>query len=348
LLSMMVLETWGINGVMYAINDGSSGGGSTKNASVLKVIRMVRMLRISRMARLLRSIPELVVLIKGIKAASRSVVVFFLLWFLIIYVFAVVFRQMTSGNDVGAKYFESVPAAMQSLLLDGILPGYADYVNELTEEDALLFPISMIFITLAAVTIMYMLIGVLVDVVAVIATTEKEGMTIASVAAELRHMFSVMGRDSLAPITQFEFRSLLTQPQFTAIVQDVNVDVMMLFEMSEVIFEDPEAMATGLSFEKFVEVILGMRGSNTATVRDVKEQYKAIKKLMETTTDQLRTIMSSQLGQLQNQIVSALDEVAEELHGEEGEEAPAADGDKKRSSLSLRASRASKHASKHH
>merc|ERR1719359_2750168 len=107
----MVLETWVISSIVYA-TDGGGGGGSTKNASILKVIRMVRMLRISRMARLLRSIPELVVLIKGIKAVSRSVLVFFLLWFIIIYVFAVLFKQLTYDEDIGDRYFETVPHAM--------------------------------------------------------------------------------------------------------------------------------------------------------------------------------------------------------------------------------------------
>merc|ERR1719183_8753 len=126
----------------------------------------------------------------------------------------------------------------------------------------------MTFIVLAAVTVMFMLMGVLVDVVAVIAATEKEGMTIAALAAELRHFFNTTGRNTNTPVTQFEFRVMLQTSQFQVILQEVGVDVLMLYEMSEIIYEDAEAQAIGLSFERFLEVILSMRGYNHATVKD--------------------------------------------------------------------------------
>merc|ERR1719162_2644543 len=87
------------------------------------------MIRITRMARILRSVPELVVLLKGIGAASRSVCVFFLLWLIIIYIFAVVFRQITQGSDLEEAYFSSVPAGMNTLLLEAILPDNAALIN---------------------------------------------------------------------------------------------------------------------------------------------------------------------------------------------------------------------------
>merc|ERR1712232_1179668 len=122
---------------------------------------MGRMLRLSRMVRLFRAVPELVVLMKGILVASRSVLVFFLLWIIIIYVFAVIFRQITDGDAIGDQYFETVPDAMNTLLLDGILPDTSQLVNDMAGANPILWPIVMFFILLSCVTIMYMLVGVL-------------------------------------------------------------------------------------------------------------------------------------------------------------------------------------------
>merc|ERR1719424_2053468 len=92
------------------------------NASVLKLVRLIRLTRMARMAKLLRAIPELIILIKGIVVASRSVVFTLMLLMIIIYFFAIVFRQLAADTDVGVEYFNPVPEAMFSLLLDGVLP----------------------------------------------------------------------------------------------------------------------------------------------------------------------------------------------------------------------------------
>merc|ERR1712195_339616 len=98
---------------------------------------------------------------------------------------------------------------MNTLLLDGILPQHAKTVNDLSGADAYFFPLIMCFIVLSAITVMYMLIGVLVDVISSIAAAEKEGMTISELASELRKLMSSMDRDADAPITHFEFRNFL-------------------------------------------------------------------------------------------------------------------------------------------
>lgn len=176
---------------------------------------------------------------------------------------------------------------MNTLLLDGILPQHAKTVNDLSGSDAYFFPLIMCFIVLSAITVMYMLIGVLVDVISSIAAAEKEGMTIAELASELRKLMSSMDRDADAPITLFEFRNFLHVRAFQAVMHTVNVDVMVLADQLDVIYEDEQAKAFGLPFPKFIDLILGMRGSNTATVKDVKEQYKVLKKLMASEFDLL-------------------------------------------------------------
>merc|ERR1719473_1448938 len=78
----------------------SSDGGSSPTAG-LGFLRLLRLLRLSRMARLMRSVPELVTLIKGMVAATRSVFSTLVLLVLFMYVFAIIFVGVYNCNQPG-------------------------------------------------------------------------------------------------------------------------------------------------------------------------------------------------------------------------------------------------------
>merc|ERR1719160_1641898 len=80
----------------------STRGGLPIETSML---RLLRLLRLSRMMRLLRKCPELLTLIKGMIAAVRSVFSTLVLLVGFMYVFAIIFRQQTKGNETLEDYF---------------------------------------------------------------------------------------------------------------------------------------------------------------------------------------------------------------------------------------------------
>merc|ERR1719421_1644553 len=108
----MVLETWVMTMILLALGTGAS---MAIDPSILRLVRVVKILRLSRLARLMRAVPEIIIFIKGIGAASRSVASIFALWIIIVYVFAVLFVQTTNLNEFG-----DVPTSMNTLLLDGL------------------------------------------------------------------------------------------------------------------------------------------------------------------------------------------------------------------------------------
>lgn len=285
LVLSMIAETWCLPAVMMLLSAG--GGTGLGKASILRILRLAKMIRISRMVRLLRAFPEIVILLKGIAAATRSVSVFLLLWLIIIYVFAVVFRQLTEGEAIGSQYFSSVPAAMNTLLLDGILPDASTFVTDLSRANWFLWPIILFFILLAGVTLTYMLIGVLVDVVSVIASAEKEGMTVISLASQLRAAWEDMNRDANDPISKADFQALLIEPEICRINQSVGIDVIMLLDMVDVVFEDYERDERDMTFENFVELMLTMRGANTVSIRDMREHLKITRSTVTHSTEQI-------------------------------------------------------------
>eukprot|EP00747_Dinoflagellata_sp_TGD_P125247 gnl/TRDRNA2_/TRDRNA2_174129_c1_seq20.p1 gnl/TRDRNA2_/TRDRNA2_174129_c1~~gnl/TRDRNA2_/TRDRNA2_174129_c1_seq20.p1 ORF type:complete len:914 (+),score=183.45 gnl/TRDRNA2_/TRDRNA2_174129_c1_seq20:187-2742(+) len=303
LVGMMIVETWIITIALLIFDVGSIG--VLGNLSMLRMARMVKMLRMTRMARLLRAVPELMVLVKGIAIAARSVFFFFLLIMIIVYVFAIVCRITTKDSQMGDRYFTTVPVAMNALLIDLVLPmNNVAILNEVNQMMPALWPLLMIFVLLTSITIMYMLIGVLVNVVNVVSRTEKEMMTISAVNYDLREAFSNLRIDVNHPISKESYQELLMSPKIFGIVQAVGVDVINLIDMADMVYEDVDPEQGGLSFVDFVRLVLSMRGTNPVTVKDVKEQLRVIKNVVKDSVNDV----SEQLGEEMAQIRAEMQE----------------------------------------
>jgi len=283
LVTLMVAETWVVPLVFNFLNLDEEDLANAVNIDFLRILRLVRILRLSRMAKLLRAVPELVIIIKGIGFAARSVLVFFLLWTMIIYVFAIVLRQTTTGFDFGTKHFSTVSHAMVTLFLSGIVPGQADLVHEAGYAHWAFWLILVSFVLLASVTIMYMLVGVLVEVMTVISSTEKEGMTVSYVAAMLRSIMTQHNYSTEVPLSQREFQQLLREQEVDRLLRDIGVDVVALVDTADVIYEDFTKHGLIMDFGNLMDTILNLRGKNTATVKDVKEQSRVIKSVVQQT-----------------------------------------------------------------
>eukprot|EP00747_Dinoflagellata_sp_TGD_P125251 gnl/TRDRNA2_/TRDRNA2_174129_c1_seq24.p1 gnl/TRDRNA2_/TRDRNA2_174129_c1~~gnl/TRDRNA2_/TRDRNA2_174129_c1_seq24.p1 ORF type:complete len:913 (+),score=195.70 gnl/TRDRNA2_/TRDRNA2_174129_c1_seq24:187-2739(+) len=303
LVLMMIIETWIITAALLIFEVGSLGVWG--NLSMLRMARMVKMLRMTRMARLLRAVPELAILIKGIGIAARSVFFFFLLIIITVYIFAIIFRITTKDSHIEERYFTSVPAAMNSLLTDLVLPmNNVAIVTEVSQLIPASWPLLIFFIVLTSITIMYMLIGVLVNVVNVVSRTEKEMMTISAVNYDLREAFSNLRIDVNHPISKESYQELLMSPKIFGIVQAVGVDVINLIDMADMVYEDVDPEQGGLSFVDFVRLVLSMRGTNPVTVKDVKEQLRVIKNVVKDSVNDV----SEQLGEEMAQIRAEMQE----------------------------------------
>jgi len=280
LVGTMVLETWVMTVIILITGpNGNTGGG---NASVLRVARLLRLSRMARMVRLLRAMPELMIMIKGMVAASRSVLFTLLLLILLMYVFAVAMTQLLEDTAVGEKYFGTVFKSMYSLWLHGTL---LDDVSIMSDRLLKLSPIYLgiyfFYILLAALTVMNMLIGVLCEVVSATAATEKEEMLVTYVNEKLRSVVKLIDQDGSMSISKAEFKQILENAEAARCLQDVGVDVVNLVDFADAIFiDDSGEEELELSFSKFMEVVLNLRGSNHATVKDIVDLRKFIRKVV--------------------------------------------------------------------
>lgn len=231
------------------------------------------------MVRLLRALPELMIMVKGISVATRSVFFTLCLLAIFLYIFGIAFTQLSKGTSIGVKYFPSVHKSMSTLLLRGTLPDMADFVEEIDDEHWALTIVMLIFILISTLTVMNMLVGVLCEVVSVVSAVEKENMAVQFVKAKLMSLMARTGiaEDGHQSISKQEFETLLLMPEGARVIEEIGVDVVGLVDFADDIFKD----GTELSFADFMELVLQLRNNNTATVKDIVELRKLVQNLFQ-------------------------------------------------------------------
>eukprot|EP00441_Pelagodinium_beii_P041247 CAMPEP_0197637472 /NCGR_PEP_ID=MMETSP1338-20131121/12692_1 /TAXON_ID=43686 ORGANISM="Pelagodinium beii, Strain RCC1491" /NCGR_SAMPLE_ID=MMETSP1338 /ASSEMBLY_ACC=CAM_ASM_000754 /LENGTH=852 /DNA_ID=CAMNT_0043209899 /DNA_START=10 /DNA_END=2568 /DNA_ORIENTATION=- len=308
---LMVFETWIFTAVLHfgSLDFSLSSGGGP-----LRMLRLVKLMKLSRLVKLLRAFPELVIIIKGLGFAARSVAIFFLFWVILVFVFAVLCRQLTNGLAVGEQWFPDVMTAFNTLLIQAIFPEMAEMLKSaVTINDWYMWPILVAFILLTSITVMYMLVGVLVSVVGVVSKVETESLTVAYVAGEMREAFEKLGQNPESPITKYEFESLIVEPSIAKIANDVGVDVVILSDMLELLYEDIERKGLpGMAFTQLIDMVLSMRGSNPATVKDCKEQIRIVKLLFADQLKQLNKSLSKRFEDLRQDIQEIREDIKDE------------------------------------
>jgi len=255
--------------------------------------------------------------------------------------------QITKGTDVGDRYFETVPKAMNSLMLDGMFPMQAAFVNDLASSSPFFWPMVMIFIILASVTVMNMLVGVLVEVVRTVAATEKERLTVQMVSRQLRAVLrefstpdaekSMIGTKSWVRPSRFaktstededsaenpllprsDFHGFLLKSDVALTLQDIGVDCVSLMDMTDQIYEEHDKEGTGLSFENFIEVVLNMRGNNPSTVKDIKGVSTVMKTVVKEATHTLRKSVTEDLDSLRVEVLEHLIDIRRNVGSDAG------------------------------
>lgn len=278
-----IFETW-VMTIIVSIT--KTPGGGLGNASILRLLRLARLTRMARMARLLRAMPELMILIKGMAAATRSVLLTLSLMTVILYVFAIAFTQLAAKTALGENYFANIPLSMRNLLTYGTFYDNIGVIwQDLANEGAVYWILFLAYILLASLTVMNMLIGVLCEVVSAVAATENEQMTVLFVKSKMQELVQQSGidEDNDGEISKTEFVKILENVEATRTLAEVGVDPVGLVDFADFIFED-DSLDDGerrherrLSFEDFMGVILELRGSNNATVKDIVDLRKFIR-----------------------------------------------------------------------
>jgi len=232
------------------------------------------------MGRVLRWVPEILFILKGLVAAFRSVFFTLIMIVKFAYIFAIVFKQLTAKSELEASYFSSVLCSMQFLMIHGTLLMNTDYkLMEIgADKDGMqLNMIFILFILITAVLFMNMLIGVLCDMVTIVAATEKEQLILGFTKKKLTEMLKTVDVDANRLMSKEEFWDVVSHPDAPDALADVGVDIIGLVDFADFLFaSEVDGTDIELTQEEFIEVVLSLRGSNTATVRDIIDLRKCL------------------------------------------------------------------------
>jgi len=313
---LMVGETWVIIIVMEAMGlQGSSPLGNTG------ILRLFRLLRLARLARMLRSLPELMILIKGMVTATTSVMYVMGMQVGVTYIFAVAFVQLTTDTPAGNDFFANVPIGMHSLFIHATflddLAAFCEplHVAGLEHVLALVF----VFICIASLTLMNMLVGVLCEVVSAVAETEKEEFLCERMVGTMRGVLEALGWEDGQNITYKEFTGILQEPEAQLCFQEIEVDPLVCLDFADLFFF-ADGQPTELSFEELCDILLNLRESNSAKVKDLynlwnqlksyrSKDQEAIARKLETASVKLEMKMEEKQDRIENKLSHLLTEM---------------------------------------
>eukprot|EP00746_Dinoflagellata_sp_MGD_P141777 gnl/MRDRNA2_/MRDRNA2_74829_c0_seq1.p1 gnl/MRDRNA2_/MRDRNA2_74829_c0~~gnl/MRDRNA2_/MRDRNA2_74829_c0_seq1.p1 ORF type:complete len:550 (-),score=86.21 gnl/MRDRNA2_/MRDRNA2_74829_c0_seq1:203-1852(-) len=298
LVLLMIGETW-IMPLVLLTSSQESSAGLGKEYSVMRIARLLRLSRLGRIVRIIRIFPEVMTLLKGVSQAMRSVFFTLLLLLILLFLFAILFKTQSESTEL-ENIFTSVSQSMWILLLHGaLLDNPSTILNVVFETSPILAAVFLTFIFISNLTVLNMLIGILCDVVHQVSLHEKEQAAILDLKKALFELLDCFDKDDDRQIHRDEFELLLRNPELNLILKNFNVNCVDLMSLKDVLFDKqevpasqqhPEAKTTDtnllqlesnptyqgscedahkLTFDEFIEVVVRLRGGNSATVEDV-------------------------------------------------------------------------------
>lgn len=267
LVLLMIWETWIQVAIyrMYGNNDSFYSG--MRSASVFRLFRVFRLLRVSRLTRLLKAVPELLILVKSLGSGLRCMLVALSMLMILIYMFAIVFAESLAGTDEGGGLFETVPQGM-NLMLVQVLCGFdADVFATMLNAGPMYYILWLSYVFMASLSLMNILIGILCEVVANTAESEKEDELKREIAYEIG-LLRTYDHEEFT-ISQPQMVETIESPSVADKLRQLHIDVGALLDIVH-LMDGFEVM----DLEEFVDMLTQFRGTKTATVKDVVELRK--------------------------------------------------------------------------
>jgi len=273
---MMIFETWVMTGMLLFF---AGGSGSTPDTRLLRLFRLFRLSRVSRLVRLLHAMPELLILIKGMLASVRSVFFTMLLLMLVLYVFSILYRQLTNNTELGDEFFPTIAATAASLIVYGFMYDGAGYMQHrfIESKQQILLAFYFAFVLLVTLTLMNMLIGILCDVIIATADVEHEELTICAFREVLQQIVDevcVVDGDGELRVHKADFLCILQHPDASHLLNSVRVNVFSVVDLVDTLFAKETGGERHLSFSDLVDVLVDQRASVECTVQSLTQSRK--------------------------------------------------------------------------
>jgi hypothetical protein len=250
---------------IIALAVAASGGGKIDLPT--SVLRLFRLARLSRLVRMLKSLPELMIMIKGMVTAAATVSYTLGLLLIFTYVFAIAMTQLSLGFHFRDQYFDGVALSMYSLIVYGTFQdSLADFCDDIREESSACLMVVTVYVVLASMTVMNMLIGILCEVISAVAVEEKETMITEKAYDIFGKIVRGLDKNGDGAISFREVEEIVGNGVALQALGSVNVDPGDLIDVAEDFLNEG---SKEMSFDDFMEMLLGLRGGLQATLKDI-------------------------------------------------------------------------------
>ncbi|CAK0832590.1 unnamed protein product [Prorocentrum cordatum] len=261
LVAMMFIET-----LLPLVVVLFSPEGSRVDLKGLSILRLLRLLRLSRIARALRAFPEVVTILKGIAAATRSVVVTLLLVVAVTYVFAIFFKTQLQGYDeISELYFSSVADSMWTLIVHGtILDSVGPVMNAMQSVGWVLPAAFLVYVLISCFTLMNMLVGILCQVVSQVSAHERAAAERSYLETNLLEILECYDRHDRSRLDRDQLDLVFRNPEVHDVLNKFGTDAQGL----ELLLDAQLTGQTDLGLRDILDTALRLGGGKSAHVKD--------------------------------------------------------------------------------
>lgn len=251
LVSLMVLDTWIIP---FAGSGTVLGAGSSYSG----ILRLLRLLRITRMAKLMRAFPQLMMIVKGITAATKAVFWTFLLLLIITYFTAILFttqyhQGLLTDEDIldlpdddnrkgTLEFFGSMGKSMLSLLVMGtILDDVTACTDAIRASGSMVYlTIFILYILINSFTMMNMLVSMIVEVMHNTADGEQQRAVEEGVRESMMSILMSIDQDKSGTITRREFEKMRNEEKVMKELKNLGIKEKHFDQYIQLLFEEEQ------------------------------------------------------------------------------------------------------------
>jgi len=198
-------------------------------------------------------------------------------------------------------------------MFGALMDSYSSIADALMENLVCLV-LFHLFAVLAALTMMNMLLGILCEVINAVAASEKEALELGAMKETVGHIFHELDTSGTDVLSQKEFSKIIENPSARQIIDKLGIDMEQVIDTIEDMFMgDNEGGA--LSPGDFMDILLQMRGSNYATVKDLMSQTKVLKKVIQENSPMWGNPNHESTYSINSQSISVLRQTGREENG---------------------------------
>jgi len=202
------------------------------------------------------------------------------------FVWAILFAETSRSYDP----FATVPKALLTLVVRGIFmdnPGIL--IHDLLDSSMIFHVVSfLLYISLCGYVVMNLLIGILVEIVHGATHRQKAMKDEKYLRDNLTEILESYDRNEDGHLNQEEFNWAMRDPDLQFLLKETGVNAKELKEFAGTLFKQ-QLDDFGIRIDKFLSVVLRMRGNNAVTVAD----FVAFREYLAERLNHIRILLST-------------------------------------------------------